>query len=69
MNEDNKFRFDLWLYNQMQKYGYNAIDVADKTGISPQTINHYLRDTRMPTLRTLAVLLKAFNMHLEIVEN
>ena len=69
MNEDNKFRFDLWLYNEMQKRGYNAFDLAEKAGVSPQTVNYYLRNTRMPTLRTLAVLLDAFDMHMEFVEN
>ena len=40
MNEGNKFRFDLWLYNEMKKRGWDAIDLAIESGISEKTIYH-----------------------------
>lgn len=69
MNEGNEFRFDLWLYNEMQKRKWKSTELAEKTGLSRQTICFYLMDERIPTLRTLAVILKAFNKHIEIVDN
>lgn len=69
MNEDNKFRFDLWLYNELQKRGMKQIDLANKTGVSPATITYFLQNKRMPNTRTLAVILDALDMHLEIVSN
>ena len=69
MNEGNSFRFDLWLYNEMQKRGWNSNDLAGKTGLSRATICFYLADERIPTLRTFALLLKAFGKHVEIVDD
>ena len=69
MNEDNKFRFDLWLYNELQKRGMKQIDLANKTGVSPATITYFLQNKRMQNTRTLAVILDALDMHLEIVSN
>ena len=69
MNEDNKFRFDLWLYNELQKRGMKQIDLANKTGVSPATITYFLQNKRMPNFRTRAVILDALDMHLEIVSN
>ena len=69
MNEDNKFRFDLWLYNELQKRGMKQIDLANKTGVSPATITYFLQNNSMPNTRTIAVILDALYMHLEIVSN
>ena len=69
MNEGNKFRFDLWLYNEMKKRGWDAIDLAIELGISEKTIYHYIKNDYLPTMYSLARLLKAFNMHMEFVQD
>ena len=53
----------------MQKRGWNSTDLAGKTGLSRATICFYLADERIPTLRTFALLLKAFGKHVEIVDD
>ena len=69
LNEWNSFRFDLWLYNEMRKRGWNTQDLAEKAGITRQAVVFYLADERLPTMRTLAEILSAFDMHMEFVDN
>lgn len=69
MNEKANFRFDLWLYNEMQKRGYNTMDIERKTGIAHSTISNYLNNKGNPSMYTLALLLNAFDMHMEFVGN
>ena len=69
MNEGNEFRFDLWLYNELKKRGMRQIDLATKAGVSPTTITYFLQNKRMPNTRTIAAILDALDMHLEIVSN
>ena len=67
MNDDNYFRFDLWLYNEMKKRSLTISDLAERVGVSERSICYYLRNQVMPSWRTLEDILKAFDMHLEIV--
>lgn len=67
MNEGNNFRFDLWLYNQMQRRGWSRQDMAEKTGLDRVTIGYYLTNVRLPTMTSLALILKALGMHMEFV--
>lgn len=69
MNEGNKFRFDLWLYNEMAKRGWNISDLSRKTSLTRQTIRFYLQNKRGPTLMSFALILEAFNKHIEIVDD
>lgn len=69
MNEGNRFRFDLWLYNEMQKRGWEPLDLAIETGLSVPNIRNYLKNRSMPTLRSLELILRAFDMHMEFVKN
>ena len=69
MNEGNNFRFDLWIYNEMVKRGWDAIDLSVESGLSVTTINHYLRDDYLPTMYSLSMILKAFNMHMVFESN
>ena len=69
MNEGNNFRFDLWIYNEMIKRNWDAIDLSVESGLSVTTINHYLRDDYLPTMYSLALILKAFNMHMVFEDN
>ena len=68
MNEGNEFRFDLWLYNQIQKRGWSLYDLEEKSGVSEQSLSLYLHNKCLPTFRSFALLLKAFNQHI-IVED
>ena len=67
MNIGNEFRFDLWLYNEMQKRGFNKTEMAEASGVSIQAIMHYLNNKRLPTLRTLIAILDAFDMRIDFV--
>ena len=69
MNEGNEFRFDLWIYNEMVKRGWDVTDLSIESDLSVTTINHYLRNDYLPTLYSLALILKAFDMHMEFVQN
>lgn len=64
MNEGNSFRFDLWLYNEMKKRNWNTMDMERKTGIKHCTFSNYLHNKCMPNMYMLALILKAFNMHM-----
>jgi DNA-binding XRE family transcriptional regulator len=69
MNEGNWFRFDLWLYNEMQKRGWDIFDMSVYADISPQTISAYLKGKFEPTLKSFGKILNAFGKHVEIVDN
>lgn len=69
MNEGNSFRFDLWLYNQMKRRGMNMKGLAEKAGISAQSVSDYVKNTRMPTVMTLALILNALDMHMVFEDN
>lgn len=69
MNEGNSFRFDLWLYNQMKRRGMNMKELAEKAGISAQSVSDYVKNTRMPTVMTLALILNALDMHMVFEDN
>ena len=69
MNEGNEFRFDLWLYNQLQKRGFTQKEFADKAGITSATVSYFIHNQKMPTVRTLALILDALDMHMEFVDN
>lgn len=63
------FSFDKWLRMEMKKRNLRQIDVSQMSGVSLQEISNYVRGLSLPTMRTLLVLLEAFNMHMEFVEN
>ena len=63
------FRFDLWIREEMEKRHWDAIDLSVESGLSENTINHYLRDDYLPTLYSLSMILKAFKMHIVFVND
>ena len=69
MDEDNLFRFDLWLYDEMNKRDLNATDVAEMADLSLHSIYGYLHNRTTPRLGSLALILKAFGKHIEIVDD
>lgn len=69
MNENGCFRFDLWLYNELKKRRMKQIDLAEKSGVSISAIHYLLRNQQQPTMRTLAMILNALDMHMEFVQN
>ena len=69
MNKGNRFRFDLWLYNEMKIRGWDTIDMELETGLNSTTIASYLKGKFMPTLESFAKILNAFGKHIEIVDN
>ena len=69
MNEGNDYRFDLWLYNEMQKRGWNNQDMARRSGLNRETIKSFLNNKRNPTMYTFGRIIKALGKHLEIVDN
>lgn len=69
MNEGNKFQFDLWLYNEMQKRKLNTMDMERLTGIAHSTISNYLHNKWEPSLYLFGVILAAFGKHIEIVDD
>ena len=69
MSSANKFKFNLWLYNELMRRKWDAIDLSIASGLSVTTINHYLHDDYLPTMYSLAVILEAFNMHMIFEDN
>ena len=69
MNENGYFRFDLWLYNELKKRRMKQIDLAEKSGVSISAIHYLLRNKQQPTMRVLAMILNALDMHMEFVSN
>ena len=69
MNEGDSFRFDLWLYNEMQKREWNLMDLSRASGLHHATLGYYITGTRLPTLASFALILKALGKHIEIVDN
>ena len=63
------FHFDLWMADELQKRGWDAIDLSVESDLSVTTINHYLRNDYLPTLYSLWQILKAFGMHMEFVKD
>ena len=69
MNIGDEFRFDLWLYNELQKRGMKQKDLAEKADITSATVSTLIHNQKMPTVRTLALILGALDMHMEFVDN
>ena len=69
MNDNEYFRFDLWLYNELKKRGTKQIDLAEKSGVSISAIHYLLRNKQQPTMRTLGMILNALDMHMDLVSN
>lgn len=69
MNNGNNFRFDLWLYNEMKKRGWNLFDLEYYSGVSRSSIEGYINKRRNPTLSSFARILAAFGKHIEIVDD
>lgn len=69
MNNGDSFRFDLWLYNEMRKREWNTMDMERATGLSHVQIWQYLHNNANPSLRSFALILKAFNKHIIIEDD
>jgi len=69
MNDGNWFRFDLWLYNEMKKRDMTAKELAQKAELSYTAITLFLRGDRNPTLYSFQKILRAFGLHLEVVQD
>lgn len=69
MNKWNKFRFDLWLYNELKKRHWDSFDLEVASGISKSSIEAYMKNRQHPTLYSFAKILEAFDKHIEIVDN
>ena len=66
---DDEFRFDRWLRNELYKRDMTQKEFAEKADITCTTVSYYINNKEMPTVRTLALMLKALDMHMEFVEN
>ena len=66
---DNEFRFDRWLKEELYNRDMMQKELAEISGVSCSQINHYVARKEMPTLRTLDLILKALDMHIEFVQN
>ena len=66
---DNDFHFDRWLKKELYERDMMQKELSDISGVSCGTLSHYVNAKEMPTLRTLELILNAFDMHIEFVEN
>ena len=69
MNEGNFFRFDLWLYNEMVKRGWNKADLARACGLSKVIVGKYMANKQGPTLYSFQKILAALGKHVIIEDN
>ena len=66
---DNEFHFDTWLKDEMKKRGITQKQLAEKSYVTCATISYYMNNQKMPTVRTLDLLLNALDMHMEFLPN
>lgn len=66
--KDKKPPFNTWLYGEMEKRGWDALDLSIETGLSKQIIIFYLNGERLPTYNSLTLILDAFGMRMEFVD-
>ena len=69
MTVNNDFHFDTWLRDEMQKRGITQKELAEKSFVTCATISYYMNNQKMPTVRTLDLLLNALDMHMEFIPN
>lgn len=69
MNEEDSFQFGLWLRNEMKKRGWNNSDMARAAGLTHPMIGYYLNNTKMPTLYSFRMILKALGKHIVIEDD
>lgn len=66
---DKEFHFDHWLRNELYKRDMKQKELAEKSTVTCATISYYMNNREMPTVRTLALILDALDMHMEFVDN
>ena len=66
---DSGFRFDRWLKKELYNRDMMQKELSEKSGVACATLSHYANGKEMPTVRTLELILDAFDMHMEFVQN
>ena len=69
MNINSEFRFDRWLRNELYMRDMTQKELAEKADITTATVSYLLHNQKMPTIRTLELILNALDMHMEFVHN
>ena len=68
MNSSN-FNFAQWLRTEMDKRGWDELDLAIESFISEQSIKFYLRGDRYPNLDNFLQIVHTFGKRIEIVDD
>lgn len=66
---ENDYHFNEWLREELKKRNITQKDFAEKAGITTATVSTYVNSRKMPTIRTLELILDALDMHMEFIEN
>lgn len=69
MTVNNEFRFDRWLKKELYERDMMQKELSEISGVACATLSHYVNGKEMPTIRTLELILDAFDMHMEFVPN
>lgn len=67
MNDINDFA--KWLQDQLDKRGWDCLDLAVEAFLSEQTIKNYLNGTSYPKLDSFMLIVKALGKRVEITDN
>lgn len=68
MNNDD-FNFAHWLRTEMDKRGWDELDLAIESYISEQSIRYWLQGDRYPNLYNFLQIIHTFGKRVEIVDD
>lgn len=59
-----RFRFDYWLWDQLQRKGMTQAQLSKKTGLDPSAISLYLSRRRVPNIESFLKILSALELNI-----
>ena len=62
------FRFDLWIQREMDRRGWDDLDMELASGLNFQTIRYYREGKRTPNMSSLLMVLDALGKRMEFVD-
>ena len=60
--------FAAWLEGELNRQGMTRNELSTRSGVTPVTIRHYLREMRSPKLSCMTLILNALGKKLVIVD-
>lgn len=67
MGSDDEFSFSDWLQMELKRQHISPSKLAEMSGVSIQSISHYLHGSRSPSLYNATCILSAFGKRFTVV--